>query len=179
MKKDKIIILSLVTLIGTSSILNEVSYTVFAQENTNIDMKNQSKVNNEKVVLEDNEKNTPSSSTENKAVKTIYVKTATGNGGVGTEESPYSDFKVAYSKANEGDTIVLLNSVTIQNDDYGLDSGVFTFNKSDKLLLTKSASTLPSGDNSICPSLFKSTKPLAKFLSTISNKLHASEGSQK
>uniref|UniRef100_UPI002623ADD4 hypothetical protein n=1 Tax=Clostridium sp. TaxID=1506 RepID=UPI002623ADD4 len=144
MKKDKIIILSLATLIGTSSILNGVSYTVFAQENTNVVMKNSSENENKKIGTENNKKNVSSSDIESKKSKTIYVKTAASSSGNGTENNPYNDFKTAYSIANEGDTIVLLNTVTIQNDDNSSDAGVFTFKKSIKITGIGSQSCLTS-----------------------------------
>lgn len=59
----------------------------------------------------------------------IYVQAFAPNGGNGSMDNPYKDFKQAYSSAKPNDTIVLLDSVPIQSDDNNLDSGVFTFNK--------------------------------------------------
>lgn len=63
------------------------------------------------------------------AAERIYVRTFATAPEDGTQAHPYGDFKTAYAAARPGDTIVLLNSVTIQNDDNGSDTGVFTFNK--------------------------------------------------
>lgn len=83
----------------------------------------------------------------NKAVtvpKTIYVETFAEGTEDGTEAHPYSDFKTAYRAAAEGDTVVLKNSVTIQNDDNGSDRGVFTLDKAVKITGTGDGSSLNS-----------------------------------
>lgn len=67
------------------------------------------------------------------AANMIYVQTGVGTSGDGTEAAPYDDFKTAYRNATAGDTIILVNTVTIQNDDNGSDKGVFTFNKAIRL----------------------------------------------
>lgn len=63
--------------------------------------------------------------------KVIYVKTIFGGNpnGDGTQGNPYDDFKTAYANAAPGDTIKLLNAVTIQSDSNNSDTGVFVFDK--------------------------------------------------
>lgn len=72
---------------------------------------------------------TGSKPTPSPTLTTIYVKTAAPAGGDGSEAHPFNDFKEAYKAVQANGTIVLLNNVTIQNDDNGSDTGVFSFNK--------------------------------------------------
>ncbi|MBS6210396.1 MAG: InlB B-repeat-containing protein [Proteus hauseri] len=108
MKKKKISVLSLAVLLGINYACSGVSTTAFAQENT--DIMNVAAI-------------------DTRAVDTVYVQTGANGGGNGTLNSPYNDFKDAYTNVNENGTIVVLNAVPIQNDDNNLDQGVFTFKK--------------------------------------------------
>ncbi len=59
----------------------------------------------------------------------IYVQTLAPAGGDGSQARPFNNFKVAYNQAQAGDHLVLLDAVTIQSDDQGLDAGVFSIGK--------------------------------------------------
>lgn len=59
----------------------------------------------------------------------IYVQTLAPAGGDGSQARPFNNFKVAYNQAQAGDHLVLLDAVTIQSDDQGLDAGAFSIGK--------------------------------------------------
>lgn len=101
--------------------------TAFAQENANLAM--ESPAENEVNSTVQNEGQTHYTLPDDGKTKMIYVKTFADNGGNGSVEKPFNNFKDAYNFASENDTIVLLNAITIQNDDNNLDRGVFTFKK--------------------------------------------------
>lgn len=111
--------------------INSMPTTAFAQENANLAM--ESPAENEVNSTVQNGGQTQYTLPDDRKAKMIYVKTFADNGGNGSVEKPFNNFKDAYNFASENDTIVLLNAITIQNDDNNLDSGVFTFTK--KLLL--------------------------------------------
>lgn len=50
-----------------------------------------------------------------RAARDIYVKTGIAQGGNGTAERPFNDFKDAYDVAKSGDTIVCLNAASIRS----------------------------------------------------------------
>lgn len=127
MKAKKILAVSSAMIIAATSTINSLSVTVFAQENTVAGIESSSKNEVNQTVL--NEEVTQDTITDDIKSRKIYVKTFAGNGGNGSEERPFNNFKDAYNFASENDTIVLLNAVTIQNDDNNLDNGVFTFTK--------------------------------------------------
>ena len=127
MKVKKILAVSSAMIIAATSSINSLSVTVFAQENTVTGIESSSENEVNKTVL--NEQVTQDTVTDDTKSRKIYVKTFAGNGGNGSEERPFNNFKDAYNFASENDTIVLLNAVTIQNDDNNLDNGVFTFTK--------------------------------------------------
>lgn len=64
-----------------------------------------------------------------RAANKIYVQTLAPAGGDGSQARPFNNFKVAYNQAQPGDHLVLLDAVTIQSDDQGLDAGVFSIGK--------------------------------------------------
>lgn len=137
MKKTKVTALALTTLMGTTTILNGVPPTVFAQENTDMiiesPMLNKDGAKNEVNLTEPNNGQTQDIVKNDVKSKKIYIQTLASEGGNGSEEKPFNDFKTAYKYARENDTLVLLNNVTIQNDDNFSDQGVFTFNKAIKI----------------------------------------------
>ena len=57
----------------------------------------------------------PFSADDARAARGIYVKTGIAQGGNGTAERPFNDFKDAYDMAKSGDTIVCLNAVSIRS----------------------------------------------------------------
>lgn len=59
----------------------------------------------------------------------IYVQTLAPAGGDGSQDRPFNNFKDAYNQAQAGDHLVLLDAVTIQSDDQGLDAGAFSIGK--------------------------------------------------
>ena len=64
-----------------------------------------------------------------RAANKIYIQTLAPAGGDGSQAKPFNNFKVAYNQAQAGDHLVLLDAVTIQSDDQGLDAGVFSIGK--------------------------------------------------
>ena len=64
-----------------------------------------------------------------RAANKIYVLTLAPAGGDGSQARPFNNFKVAYNQAQAGDHLVLLDAVTIQSDDQGLDAGAFSIGK--------------------------------------------------
>ena len=64
-----------------------------------------------------------------RAANKIYVQTLAPAGGDGSQARPFNNFKVAYNQAQAGDRLVLLDAVTIQSDDQGLDAGAFSIGK--------------------------------------------------
>lgn len=64
-----------------------------------------------------------------RAANKIYVQTLAPAGGDGSQARPFNNFKVAYNQAQAGDHLVLLDAVTIQSDDQGLDAGAFSIGK--------------------------------------------------
>ncbi len=57
----------------------------------------------------------PFSADDARAARSIYVKTGIAQGGNGTAERPFNDFKDAYDVAKSGDTIVCLNAASIRS----------------------------------------------------------------
>ena len=137
MKKTKATALALTTLMGTTTVLNRFPTTIFAQENTDMiiesPMLNEEGAKKEINLTEPNKGQTQDVVTNNAKSKKIYIQTLASEGGNGSEEKPFNDFKTAYKHAHENDTLVLLNNVTIQNDDNFSDQGIFTFNKAIKI----------------------------------------------
>lgn len=127
MKVKKVLAVSSAVLIGTASMINSMPTTAFAQENANLAMERPAE--NEVNSTVQNGEQTQYTLPDDRKAKKIYVKTFADNGGNGSVEKPFNNFKDAYNFASENDTIVLLNAITIQNDDNNLDSGVFTFTK--------------------------------------------------
>lgn len=64
-----------------------------------------------------------------RAANKIYIQTLAPAGGDGSQAKPFNNFKVAYNQAQAGDHLVLLDALTIQSDDQGLDAGVFSIGK--------------------------------------------------
>ena len=64
-----------------------------------------------------------------RAANKIYIQTLAPAGGDGSQAKPFNNFKVAYNQAQAGDHLVLLDAVTIQSDDQGLDAGAFSIGK--------------------------------------------------
>lgn len=108
MRNKKQIAIVTSVLAGVSSAMVSTATPLFALETSNIH-------NDQPVVIANDAR-----------AKTIYVQTLANPGGDGSQANPYDDFVTAYQAANDGDTIMLLNAVTIQNG--GADN-VFKFDK--------------------------------------------------
>ena len=127
MKTKKILAVSSAVIIGATSTINSLPTAVYAQENTDMIIVEEAK--KEVNLTAPNKGQTQGRVTDDVKSKKIYVKTFASEGGDGSEARPFNNFKTAYDFASENDTLVLLNAVTIQNDDNFSDQGVFTFKK--------------------------------------------------
>lgn len=127
MKTKKILAVSSAVIIGATSTINSLPTAVYAQENTDMIIVEEAK--KEVNLTAPNKGQTQGRVTDEVKSKKIYVKTFASEGGDGSEARPFNNFKTAYDFASENDTLVLLNAVTIQNDDNFSDQGVFTFKK--------------------------------------------------